>query len=64
MLGQLLVSELAIARVELAGGRRVITRATLRALLVELDLLARLGILPVADAAPLRGLVSGVISSI
>jgi DNA/RNA endonuclease G (NUC1) len=63
-IGALLARELAIASLGLDRGRRSIAVDVLRAVLVELDLLARFGTLSAADALPLRTLVGQVIAAI
>jgi len=60
-LGNLLARELTIAGGALAGGHHLVGVTALRLVLLELDLLARLGMPSAADALPLRTLIERLI---
>jgi hypothetical protein len=64
ILGMVLKVELTLAKVEIGRGHPAAAVVALQAVVVELDVLAQLGVLPAADAAPLRTLVVRLIASL
>jgi hypothetical protein len=62
--GNVLKAELAAAQQLISRGKNAVASLLLKATVIELDLLVRLRVVPAADVAPLRNLLTQVIGTL